>query len=327
MPQSSPSVLIIRLDGIGDALALAPLVAALQDRATSVDVLLSAGNAGVFSTAALARVDVAPFALRSSSPENLRAIDAFGDALRGREYGSVLVATEDPGGYRLARRIAAERRIGFSNGWRKPFKTLWVRSLLTRALYRAAALDASGQHECEILFRLGRDLVEEAQPTQDLRRLRPLVLDRDVERGNGVAIQVTQKWQRFGVGARELASLVRLLAARWSVECIAAQSEQRFADVVSEAAGVGVTRFAALKPWKESIAAAGALVAPDSGATHVAGMVGTPVVALFPAMRHAEREIARWHPWAAPWRAVTVSADWMGRTQDALASLTSSDRA
>ena len=48
-----------------------------------------------------------------------------------REYSHVLVATEDPGGYRLAGSVGAPVRIGFADPWGKPLKTLWSRRFLT----------------------------------------------------------------------------------------------------------------------------------------------------------------------------------------------------
>lgn len=127
MPEDSPSVLIIRLDAIGDALALTPLLAALRERGIPVDLVMRDVNAGIFSSRAARRVLVAPFELRSSERPNLAAIDAFGAELSHAGYSHVLVATEDPGGYRLAGATRAPARIGFSNGLGKPLKSLWTR--------------------------------------------------------------------------------------------------------------------------------------------------------------------------------------------------------
>ncbi len=313
MPQDSPPVLIIRLDGIGDALALTPLLAALRSAGRPVDLVLRKHNAHAFTPAAAREVAIAPFALRTSGAENAAAIARFGVALASRGYAAALVATEDPAGYRLAAATAAPRRIGFTNGWGKPFKTLRVRSLLTTALYRPAGLDKRGRHECEVLFELGRGLVEETTPTRDLARLRPLVIERDVARNAGVAVQVTQKWASFGADAASVAQLLHDLARTRLVRAIASATEGTFADAVERAGGGVVERFAALAPWKEAIAASAMLVAPDSGAIHVAGMVGTPTVALFERRQALARQIARWHPWAAPFFAVEIADDWIAR--------------
>jgi ADP-heptose:LPS heptosyltransferase len=310
MPQSSPPVLIIRLDGIGDALALAPLLWELRESNIPVDLVLRSVNAEVFSPAAVRRVEVAPFDLRSSAKANIAAIAAFAEALRERRYECVLVATEDPGGYRLARSIGAPRRVGFANGWEKPLKTLWVRGQMTRTLYRPAGLDRRKRHECEVLFELGRGLVGEAQPTKDVAALRSLVLERDVARSQPIAVQVTQRWFSHGATFADLAALVRRIASRRGLRAIASARETELADALAGASGVSVERFERLGPWKAAIAQAQALVAPDSGATHVAGMVGTPTVAIFAPQAQFDRQVARWHPWAAPYRVIKPEGEW-----------------
>ncbi len=326
MPQSSPSVLIIRLDGIGDALALTPLLAALRDAGTTVDLVLREPNRNVFAVSAVQSVEIAPFRLRDSSRENARRVDAFGEMLAARAYATALVATEDPSGYQLARRTGAARRVGFVNGWGKPFKTIWAHSMLTDAVYRPAGLGRSTRHECETLFELGTSLVPETAPTHDLQRLRPLVLESDVHRSAGIVVQVTSKWERIGIHASDIATLLRELAETHPVRAIASREEAAFANAISSLAKVNVERFSQIEPWKEVIASARALVAPDSGATHVAGMTGTPTVAVFP-QREFARQVTRWHPWAAPYRALTASSEWRQRTHRALDELTSSDRA
>ncbi|MGH7737687.1 MAG: glycosyltransferase family 9 protein [Candidatus Tyrphobacter sp.] len=326
MPQSSPSALIIRLDGIGDALSLTPLLAALHANAVPADLVLCERNAGVFSSAAARCVEIAPFELRSSTTENLTRLSAFGDRLKERAYSDVLVATEDPGGYRLARAIGAPRSVGFTNGLTKPLKTLWARSLLTDTLHRPTER-ALPRHECETLFDLGAGLVREAEPTRDLARLRALVYSEAVRKDGRVAFQVTQKWERFGVTPTEVAACLRQLAGDFSLHAISSLDESGFADAIERASGVGVERYADVSEWKRAIASAIALVAPDSGATHVAGMLGTPTVALFPQGPHVDREIARWRPWAAPYRTVTIADGWQQHTGSKLRRLLSLDRA
>jgi ADP-heptose:LPS heptosyltransferase len=70
-----------------------------------------------------------------------------------------------------------------------------------------------------------------------------------------------------------------------------------------------------------AIAAAPAIVTPDSGALHVAGVVGTPTVAVFPAVRNFALQVARWSPWASPHRVVRAAGDWPVRAGEALAQL------
>ena len=320
MPQDSPSVLIIRLDAIGDALALAPLLAAFGERAIPVDLVMREVNAGIFSSRAARRVVVAPFELRSSERPNLAAIDAFGAELARSGYSHVLVATEDPGGYRLAGATHAPARVGFSNGWGKQFKTLWARRFLTANVYRAAGLDPSAPHECDVLFALGLPLLGDARPTRDAAKLRALVIETEPEPDDRVVMQITDKWERLGIATHDVVEMARRVAG-YGGRFIAADAERDYADELEIAAGIRIDRFDALDAWKTAIAAAPALVTPDSGALHVAGTIGTPVVGVFPASPQFDLQVARWSPWAAPNRIVKAEPGWPARAADALAQL------
>jgi ADP-heptose:LPS heptosyltransferase len=324
MPEVSPSVLIIRLDAIGDALALTPLLAALRRRALPVDVVLCRANAAVFSSRAARNVVIADFDLRSNARSNLTAIARLGHELRPRGYSHVLVATEDSGGYRLAAAIGAPVRIGFADAWGKPFKALWSRRLLTAAVYRSAGLDARGPHECEVLFRLGAKLLSDESPTRDLHQLRPLVLDREPAPDERFAVQVTDKWDRLGIALEDVIEMIRRLAASGRPHLLCDRREASYGERIAVSTELAVSYFDALEPWKAAIGAATAIVTPDSGALHVAGMIGTPVVAIFPPGRDYELQVARWSPWAAPHRIVRAVDGWPAHASDALTHLLSS---
>jgi ADP-heptose:LPS heptosyltransferase len=321
MPLTSPSVLVIRLDAIGDALALTPLLAALRARAVPVDLVMRAVNAEVFSSRAAHAVYVAPFTLRSSTLANRRAIRQFGARLHTNGYSDTLVATEDPGGYRLARAVGSQHRAGFVNGWGKPFKTMWASLILTRAIVRSAGLDSRAPHECEVLWQLGEQLVGDTPIPRDPSVLRPMLLENDVPRGERIAFQVSDKWERLGIDFAQVVRALRATAQLGTVHAIAAASESAYAQRIETASGIPVERFAALAPWKEAIANAAAIVAPDSGAVHVAGMVGTPTVAVFPPIRDFELQLARWAPWAAPYRALRAEPNWPDQIGGALHDL------
>lgn len=320
MVESSPSALIIRLDAIGDALALAPLLAALGAAGIASDLVLGEKNAGIFAPRAARAVLTAPFALRDDGAANRAAIARFGATLARNGYSHVLVATEDPSGYRLAGATAAAHRIGFSNGWGKPFKTLWSRRLLTQSVSRSAGLDARAPHECSVLFQLGRTLVDESEPTRDVVRLRPLVLAREPEPDERIVVQITDKWERLGMPDAEVVAMLDRIEP-FGTRAIAFAGESEYADRIARAAGIAVERMRELDEWKAAIAAAPALVAPDSGAIHVAGMVGTPTVAIFPPTRNFALQVARWAPWASVHRIVEAGDGWPVRTADALAQL------
>lgn len=318
---SSPSVLLIRLDAIGDALALTPLLAAFREREIPVDLVMSPANATVFTKPAARDILIAPFAQRSGTPGNLRAIQNFGAALRTRSYSHTLVATEDPGGYRLAREVASPARIGFANGWGKPLKTLWVYAKLTRVLYRSAGLDRKTPHECAVLFELGRPLLAQAAPTRDLERLRPLVLERSVQRGTDVVFQVTGKWERLGMTLEETVAAFEALRSVYTIRPVCSVQERAFGERFARLSDADVEYFGALSPWKDAIASGRALVAPDSGAIHVAGMTGTPVVAVYGADTPFALQSARWAPWGAPSHALRGAPGWSSLVVPSLEAL------
>jgi len=322
MPESSPSALLIRLDAIGDALATVPLLAALHAKGIPVDIVLRPANAGILSSQAVRSVVVSDFDLRSSSRSNVAAIERFGSRLAPHAYTHALVATEDPAGYRLALASRAPVRVGFSNAWGKPAKTLWTRRFLTQRVYRSAGPDLRALHECQVLFELGRTLLgTSAQPSRDPAALRPLVVDRDPPRDERIAVQITDKWERLGIPFDAVVDLLRCLQSLGPLRLLASAVESDYTGRIVTATGSRVETFTNVRPWKEAIAAARALVTPDSGALHVAGMTGTPVVAVYPPSRNYALQVARWAPWAAPHRIVRAASNWPARAGDALAQL------
>jgi hypothetical protein len=310
MPETSPSVLVIRLDGIGDALALSPLLAALASSGIPADVVLRPENAAIFSRTAVRRVDVASWRLRSPQPEDDAAMRALAAELASCGYTHALVATEDPSGYRLARAARIPNRIGFENGWGKPFKTLWVRNALTQTIFRPAGPDARALHECQVLFELGRGLIAETVPTTSIERLRPLVLDEAETPDPRVAFQVTDKWERLGMPLDAVVAAFREAGETESIVPLAAAHEYDYIERFERLSGAQVERFERTAPWKSAIGRARAAIAPDSGALHVAGTVGTPVVAIFPDDPQFELQMARWRPWASPHRIVRAGGGW-----------------
>lgn len=315
MPATSPSVLIVRLDAIGDALALTPLIAALRASGARVDAVLSRVNAQAFAKRSLDRVYLA------GSP-------GLTEALRAQHYTHALIATEDAAGYRIARDARVPVRVGFQNGWGKPLKSLWVRTLCTEVVYRPAGLDPRGRHECSVLFELGRAIVgRSARPARTAAVLRPLVLDEEPASDTRLAIQVTSKWLRLGGTLDELADLARRAGSIRPIRAFGAMHEADFADAFERASGHPVERFANTTEWKAAIAAAPVLIAPDSGALHVAGMTGTPVVAAFASNAAFPLQTARWSPWAAPHALIRLDGAWPTVAADAAGELLSGNRA
>ena len=297
-------MLIVRLDAIGDALVTVPLVAALRTAGYSVSAVLTPRNAQAFSSSALERVHLGH--------------DCVAE-IRECRYDVALIPSEETEAYELARDARIPQRIGFHHGWRggKPLKSWWMRRQLTRGIYRSAGVDTGNRHECEIVFSLAAPLMPHSVISRDPAVLRPLVIDREPARDERIAFQVTDKWIRLGATLDDLAGLAAALREYGDVRFIGAASEAVFIEEFSRAAGWEVETFATLPPWKMAVAASPTLVAPDSGAIHVAGMTGTPVVAAF-ASENFVYQRKRWSPWAAPFKADTIAGQWVPRTICAL---------
>ncbi len=297
-------VLLVRLDGVGDALACTPLVAALRDAGHTLGIALSTRNADAFAPGVFVRTHVLeriPWPAHGTTPETWGP--AVADA-RAAAYDVALVVSEEPDAYRFARVAGIARRIGFTNGWERPLKTLGTILGGTRAVVRAAKLGGDREHECAIVYRLGAELVRESTPPRDIARLRPLVLgarcagaaiDRDA-----TLVQLTTKWRASGVDDVRLVAILRAVGQTRDTHAIAAADEAAAMRPLAESAGVPLTVFDAIRPWAWAIANARALVTPDTGAAHVAGCVGTPTVVVWPNAPRIDARIARWKPWAAP---------------------------
>ena len=304
-------ILLVREDGIGDALVCAPLLAALRAAGHEVGALLSKRNEEAFARGALAHVHALErisWPAHGSTPASYAAAL---DAARAVGYDVALIASEEPQAYRFARESGAPRRIGFTNGWEKPLKSLWARWQLTDALTRTASPWRSGEHEVDTLFRLGAELQREQRPTRDLGRLRPLVCGEHARPdGDGfVVLQIARKVHAGEAGRRMFAAIVAAVAARFRATVFAASADAAFARAVAAPSGAAMRAFERVAEWREALCLARAVVTPDGGAAHLAGIAGVPCVDLFEPSPHVARDVVRWRPWAAPSRTLIVGND------------------
>jgi len=297
---------LIRVDGVGDALACAPLVAALRDAGHEVGALFSTRNRDAFAARAFEHIHAVeriPWPRHGATPAS-RQIAL--DAAREVRYDVALIASEEVGAYTFARDAQIEERVGFVNGWEKPLKTIQLRRLLTRAIVRPASAARASEHEVETLFRLGAGLHNEDVPTRDLARLRPLVLDDEAPAHGRIVLQLNAKFVSSGIDIAAFSSIARALEASGRATLTLGDDEE-FGAAYAARSGLACEHPATLGEWKGLLAGASAVVTPDSGAAHVAGMLGVPAVVLFPRGPAVERDAARWLPWAAPSRALVVT--------------------
>jgi ADP-heptose:LPS heptosyltransferase len=295
-------VLLVRLDGIGDAAVCVPLIAALRDAGHEVGVALTTRNAGLFAPNAIAAEHVLeriPWPAHGSTAESTARANAEIAAMR---YDVALIASEEPEAFALAAPVP--ERVGFTTGWARPLKTLWARARTTRTVSRSQRIGAEDAHEVEVMYRLGAGLVREPAPPADRRATRGVLLARPMTNagdGTNIIVQAGPKWVASGVAPQTLRTLLERLAPYARI--VAAPGE---AEAVRELAGVTPETFPSLRAWVETLNFADLVVSVDTGAAHVAGMICARVIDVFPD-EHFEAQVRRWRPWASPYRAFRAS--------------------
>ena len=303
----SSRVLLVRLDGVGDAMVAAPLVAALTSAGHSVGAVLTTRNAQCFNEGAfVARhiVERVPWPAHGSTPQTrARALAE----IRAARYDVALIASEEPEAYGYAKEGGIATRIGFWNGVERPLKSLWIAMQCTRLVHRPATLPRAPQHEVEALYALGAGYVNETAPTKDAQRLRALIASGPIVRTGTLAIQCTKKWMEIGCGLEDVVGWLACFAGRRDVMLFASAHEAAFAREVAGRTKLPLRVFESVRAWVDAIASAGMLLTPDTGGAHVAGMLGVPAVDVFARDRFAEHA-ARWRPWAAPARTLAAPA-------------------
>ena len=299
----SPRFLLVRIDGLGDALACVPLLEGLRRAHTraSFGAICSAANASVFSTRVSPIHVVAPGEPRS----------AIAASVAGQGYTHAVVATEEVAGYEMARSSGAKRRSGFWHRFEKPLKSLWQRAQLTDPIYRPARFTARPEHEVQALNRLAIPYGAAAEPSSDADSLRSwLAIETSDIAERTIGFQIAGKLTSGGWGPQMLASAFATAfgASRLrGVVLLAARDDQGLARSVLERLPSDMRDRTRLLPpmavpqWFGAIARLSALITPDTGAAHAAGMLGVPVIDLFDRDRFEQLSL-QWRPWAAAHR-------------------------
>jgi ADP-heptose:LPS heptosyltransferase len=303
-------LLLVRLDGIGDALVCTPLLAALRAAGHELGIAYSDRNAGVFTARSASATHVLeriPWPQHGSTPASRLAADA---EIAAQRYDAALIASEEPEAYELAAQIP--QRVGFVTGWAKPLKSLWARRRLTTPLPRAASAARERNHEVEVLFRLAGPFTDAPAPERDAARLRSWIVERPLPERRGIVVQLGPKWQATGIDDDVLRRAVQPLRER-GARFIVAPSER--AATAAVFAGIELDAPATLRAWIDAIDAAAAVVSVDTGAAHLAGMLGVPIVDIFPDAGFRDRT-RRWRPWAAS--SIVLRASQVARATETL---------
>lgn len=308
------SILVVRLDGLGDAIACIPALEGLRRAYPQArfGIVCSPQNAGLLSDRL-----ACTYVFRSGA-----ALDGVAAQTRSDGYEYALVATEEVAGYLIARASGARRCAGFWHRFDKPFKSLWQRTHLTDPVYRPAAWIKRPEHEVEALYRLAQALGAQAPPPREPESLRPwLAIDQSgrIDAGGApLAIQVSAKLAARGWGPAALGLLAAeifrtssfarcILLAAPADEALARSVWEHFERAARPGERASVLVLGSLQQWLGAVASAAMLVTPDSGGAHAAGMLGVPVVDLFEP-DHFEQLARRWRPWASPSRCLVKPA-------------------
>lgn len=297
------AILLVRLDGVGDAALCIPALEGMR-RAfpeASFGAICSRANASLFSSA-VERIHI--FTGQTNS--------GFIHELRAARYTRALIATEEVLGYKLGRLSGAAMRSGFWHGFQKPFKSLWQRAQLSAPVYRPAAWTKAPEHEVVTLYRLAQALGASGNPPRDPISLRTwLHIERSTKTEparDALAFQINGKLFAGGWGPSAIAGFVGAVLASSGFDSgvlVAAAQDEGLACSVLEHLPLGLQNSKRLRiiaslelpQWLDALDSVGALVTPDTGAAHVAGMLGAPVVDLFEEPDF-QRLSKQWHPWA-----------------------------
>ncbi|MDB5073350.1 MAG: hypothetical protein JWM87_4461 [Candidatus Eremiobacteraeota bacterium] len=297
-------ILLVRLDGIGDAAVCVPLVAALREAGHEIGVALTTRNAGLFAPEAIVAQHVLeriPWPAHGSTPESTARAAAEIAAMR---YDVALIASEEPEAFALAAPV--RERVGFTTGWARPLKTLWARARTTRTVSRSQRIGREDAHEVEVMYRLGAGLVREPAPPADSERLREVLCGSGPDTfGAGdkpeLIIQAGPKWIASGVAPETLRNVLTRLSRYARI--VAAPGE---AGAVRDLTGIVPQTYPSLRAWVQAVGRCHTVVSVDTGAAHVAGMLCPRVIDVFPDA-HFEVQVRRWRPWASRFRAFRAS--------------------
>ncbi|MBV8595737.1 MAG: glycosyltransferase family 9 protein [Candidatus Eremiobacteraeota bacterium] len=308
------AILLVRLDGIGDAALCVPALEGMRRAfpGAMFGAVCSPSNATLFSE----RVE------NIHVYEASGALDGVCEDVQAQRYTRALIATEEVVGYELARCSGAPRRAGFWHGLQKPFKSMWQRAQVSDAVYRPAAWTKRPEHEVATMYRLASALG--ASPPvpdspQDLAawlRVEDSLTAQKVS--DALAFQVTPKLLAGGWGPTSLARLVTValdrsgcshavLIASRNEESLACSLLEHVPGALRDNGSISMISSLTVPRWLGVLARVSALVTPDTGAAHVAGMQGVAVIDLFDEDGF-ERLSQQWHPWAGAWRCLPKPA-------------------
>ena len=308
---SSPKILIIRRDNIGDLVCTTPLISALRRRfaAAWLGALVNSYNAPVLDgNPDLDDVLVYTKAKHRAPDQSLAGILwrrlRMMQRLREMQLDDVIIATTSPQPrlITLARWLKPKRLIGFGE---------------SGALDVALPPDSAGRHEVEDVFRVASIYGIDGPPPA-CRVIGPKMQSRSAALTIGIHISARKPSQRWP--ADRFAATVGALAAQgplcfmllWSpgaednplhpgddAKAQAVLEDLRRSGIPFDGADARMIArpTQTLAQLIEALAGCDALICADGGAMHLAAGLGLPVVCLF-----GDSDAQRWRPWGVPYR-------------------------
>jgi len=299
---STPKILVIRRDNIGDLVCTTPLIGALRQRfadgwlgalVNSYNAPVLDGNPDLDSVFAYTK---AKHRERNSLAGILWQRLLMMHGLRKMQLDDVIIATtsSQPRVIKLAQWLKPKRIIGFGDA---------------KGLDVALPLDNAGSHEVEDVFRVA-SIYGINGPPPPCRVFAPTAVPPGPTFTVGVHISARKPSQRWP--AERFAETIKAIAAREPVRFMLlwspgaednplhpgddAKAQEVLTEVGSDAA-VTPRPTGTLHDLVAALAECNALICADGGAMHLGAGLGLPVVCLF-----GNSGAARWHPWKVPYR-------------------------
>lgn len=297
MPDRAPSVLAVRLDGLGDVLLTGPALRQVAAHSSRLDLLVS--PSGAPAAHLLPGVDDvlvvdAPWCGYTPSAVVPGVLDALLHELRHRHYDEALVFTsyhQSPLPMALLLKWAGVAKVSGTSD-------AYPGSLLDVRHRRVAGGDdpgTGGGHEVQAAQALATAAGFPAAPGEDDRlRIRPVRV-RPAPRPYVVVHPSASVPSRSPSPALAGEVVVALRRAGWDVVVTGppADAGSAIAGSLADTDLAGQTTFPELAGV---LAGAACVVAPNTGPAHLAAAVGTPVVSLFSPVVPVDR----WIPWGVP---------------------------
>ena len=289
--QHGPRVLVSRPDHLGDFLLTLPAIARLRSRlpAASIACMVPPDLTPIAERAAdVDEVLAMPLRMTDPPPHPASPANDLASPLRGRFDLALLPRPSDPWSGVLTAAASVPMRVGHSQPATAPFLTHALPEDTSRHVAREAV--ALADHAAALLG--GRLLASAPSPRSNLRllpedraRAEEVLAALGLGSAAPVVVHPTAGWRLKTWPVDRWIRLVADIADRLgtSVLVVGRPVDRPLLEAIDQAAGadvravdsVSITILAALH------AAARFVVGMDSGALHLAAVVGTPVVGLF----------------------------------------------